>query len=95
VKKIIVACSGGLCTSETIASKVRRLLKERGINDVEINAIKIVDIKLWQKSSDIYISVSGNEDLKYDIPTINGIPFLTGVGMQQTLEELIKLIEAP
>ena len=32
MKKVIVACGSGVATSQTVASKVNRLLKEKGVD---------------------------------------------------------------
>ena len=58
MKKVIVACGSGVATSQTVASKVTRLLNERNQSHIKVEVI-------------------------------NGIAFLTGMGMEQELQKVI------
>ena len=78
MKKIIVACGSGVATSQTVASKVNRLLKENKV-DAQVEAVDL-------KSVDRYMDSS----VAYPIPVINGIAFLTGVGQDAELKKLIE-----
>lgn len=89
MKKVIVACGSGVATSQTVASKVDRILKERKVS-AEVEAIDIKSLDRYIKHCDVYIALSkSNKD--YGVPTLSGIPFLTGMGME---EEINKLIDA-
>lgn len=91
MKKIIVACGSGVATSQTVASKLAKLLKDRKVS-AEVEAVDIKSLKHHVKDADGYVSiVKSKED--YGIPVFNGIAFLTGMGQDQELEKIIKLIE--
>ena len=51
MKQIVVACGSGVATSQTVASKVNRLLKENNI-PAEVLA---VDIKLFSFSLGVLV----------------------------------------
>ena len=90
--KVIVACGSGVATSQTVASKVDRLLKEARINaDVQAVDLKSVDRHLEGASA--YITIV-RETKQRDIPVINGIAFLTGMGQDRELSKLIDAIRA-
>lgn len=91
MKKVIVACGSGVATSQMIADKVNRLLKERNV-EAEVLAIDIKSLPEHIESSDAYIAIiqAGKE---YSIPTVNGVAFLTGVGQKGELEKLIQILE--
>lgn len=90
--KVIVACGSGVATSQTVASKVDRLLKEARINaDVQAVDLKSVDRRL--EGAAAYITIV-RETKQRDIPVINGIAFLTGMGQDRELSKLIDAIRA-
>ncbi|WP_152657108.1 PTS sugar transporter subunit IIB [Oceanobacillus sp. CFH 90083] len=93
MKKIIVACGGGIATSQTVAVKLENLLKEKGLgHKASIEAININSIPTYIKSSDIYVSITQEPEGKYDIPVFSGIPFLTGIGVEEELEKIIDIV---
>ncbi|NLS52673.1 PTS sugar transporter subunit IIB [Hafnia alvei] len=88
MKKIIVACGSGVATSQTVASKVSRLLKEKNLNDINVEVIDLKSLDTHIKDSLAYIAIT-KVDKKYPIPVINGIAFLTGIGMEAELQKII------
>ncbi len=93
MKRIIVACSSGVATSQLIASTVKSLLIERDIN-VDIEAIDLMMIDHFISTADVYISICQGDEEKYDLPVLNGIAFLTGIGLDEELEKLIKILDS-
>ena len=92
MKKIIVACGSGVATSQTVASKVNRLLKEKGV-DAAVEAVDLKSVDRYLKDACAYITIVKNTK-DYDIPVINGIAFLTGVGQDKELAKLIDAVNA-
>lgn len=96
MKNIIVACGGGIATSSTVASKINSELEDRGLaNKAKVEAVDIKSLDMYISSADIYVSITPTAKAKqeYPIPVISGIPFLTGIGREEAMEELIKLIK--
>lgn len=91
MKKVIVACGSGVATSQTVASKVDRILKERGVK-VNVEAVDIKSLEQHIRTSDAYVAIT-KPSKEYDIPTFNGISFLTGMGMDEETEKLIKALQ--
>lgn len=91
MKKIIVACGSGVATSQTVASKLGKLLKQRNVK-AEVEAVDIKSINHYIKHADAYVSIV-NTKQQFDIPTFNGIAFLTGMGQDEELEKIIDAIE--
>lgn len=89
MKTVIVACGSGVATSQTVASKVARLLKENKVN-AKVEAVDLKSVDRYMDSSAAYIAITKVKK-EYPIPVINGIAFLTGMGEK---EELKKLIDA-
>ncbi|MDT2660747.1 PTS sugar transporter subunit IIB [Enterococcus hulanensis] len=90
--RIIVACGSGVATSQTVASKVTKLLKAKGYKEV-VEAVDIKSIKQHIKNADIYIAITKPKE-EYPIPVFNGIAFLTGMGMEEELEKIIAVIDS-
>ena len=88
--KIIVACGSGVATSQTVASKVNRLLQDRGV-DATVEAVDIKELKQHLRNADAYISMVQTEE-SYPVPVLNGVAFLTGMGQDAELDKLIEII---
>lgn len=91
MKKIVVACGSGIATSQTVASKINSMLEDEGIA-VTVEAVDIKALESIISTVDIYVTiVPGSET--YDKPTINGIKFLTGMGIEEEFEKLKEYIK--
>ncbi|OCG00136.1 PTS galactitol transporter subunit IIB [Gilliamella sp. wkB195] len=88
MKKVIVACGSGVATSQTVASKVTRLLKEKNLNDIKVEVVDLKSVDSHIKNSAAYIAITKIEKT-YPIPVINGIAFLTGMNMDAELQKII------
>jgi len=88
MKRVIVACGSGVATSQTVASKVNRLLKENKI-DARVDVVDLKSIDRHIDSSVAYIAIT-KVTKEYPIPVINGIAFLTGVNQDAELKKLIE-----
>jgi PTS system galactitol-specific IIB component len=49
---------------------------------------------MFMNTADIYVSITPTRSAQkeYPIPVVNGIPFLTGIGMEEAMETIIKLL---
>jgi len=88
--KIIVACGSGVATSQAVGSKVRRLLDARGV-EANVQAVEIKNLRQALRGADAYISVVKTDE-SFPTPVFNGVAFLTGIGQEEELEELVKAI---
>ena len=89
MKQIVVACGSGVATSQTVASKVNRLLKENNI-PAEVLAVDIKSVDRYIAGSCAYIAITKVTP----IPVINGIAFLTGVGQDAEFKKLVDAVNA-
>lgn len=92
MKKIFVACGSGVATSQTVASKIGSMCEDEGL-DVSVEAVDIKSLESIIDQCDIYVSIVSSGANNFDVPTISGIPFLTGMGMEEEFEKLKKFIE--
>lgn len=93
MKKIFVACGSGVATSQTVASKIQSLCEDEGL-DVSIEAVDIKSLESIIDQCDIYVSIVSDGAGDFDVPTIKGIPFLTGMGMEEEFDKLKELINS-
>ena len=90
MKKVIVACGIGVDTSQTVASKVNRLLNEQGV-DAKVEAVDLKSVDRYLADAAAYITIT-KVTKEYAVPVINGIAFLTGMNQEAELEKLIDAI---
>ncbi|PJI08014.1 MULTISPECIES: PTS sugar transporter subunit IIB [Clostridium] len=91
-KKVFVACGSGVATSQTVASKIASMCEDEGI-PVDVEAVDIKSLESIIDQCDIYVSiVSAGHD--FGKPTINGIAFLTGIGIDEEFEKLKEYLGA-
>ncbi len=86
-KKIVIACGTGIATSTVVAEKVEEACRKEGIK-ADISQCKVTELNSYSSGADLIISttfVSGN----YDVPVISGLPFITGVGEEETIKKII------
>lgn len=91
MKKIFVACGSGVATSQTVASKIGNMCEDEGLN-VSVEAVDIKSLESIIDQCDIYVSIVSTGANNWNIPTISGIPFLTGMGMEEEFEKLKQFI---
>lgn len=89
--KVIVACGSGVATSQTVASKVNRLLKADKI-DAQVEAVDLKSVERHLKGAAAYITIVRDKK-QYDLPVIDGIAFLTGAGQRQQYQKLLDAIK--
>lgn len=91
MKKLVVACNAGVATSNTIAYKVKSLLKKKGY-EAQVEAVDITSVERALKTADMYICII-KPDKDYGVPMCNGMAFLTGVGVEKELEKIIEVLK--
>lgn len=93
--KTIIACGSGIATSTMARSKIEKGFEERGTL-LDVTQCKIGELEGMAKTlkPDFVVhTVVLPKDQKFDCPVFSGVPFLTGVGMKKTLDEIIEAIK--
>ena len=86
MKRIVVACGSGVATSQTVASKINSMLEDEGIK-ATVEAVDIKSLESIIDQVDVYVTIVPGSQT-FDKPMINGIKFLTGMGMAEEFEKL-------
>lgn len=89
--RIASVCGAGLATSTWIATKLAEILAERGI-DADISEVKIMDLSLSATNYDLIVSASALGDA-YGVPVVQTTSILTGVGLDETVEKIVEILE--
>lgn len=93
MKKLIVACGSGVATSTTIAEKIKQLFEDDNIN-FPVEAVDYKSIMNELPSASIYVYIAKPDDAvleeaeRLNISVFPGIPFLTGMGMEETYAQI-------
>ncbi|HLS52864.1 MAG TPA: PTS sugar transporter subunit IIB [Tissierellaceae bacterium] len=91
--KILVACGAGIATSTMASNKLKEGLKERGkLQGVTIDQCKVAEVASKAQGYDLIVSTT-QVPSRVEKPVVNGIPFLTGVGLDDAIEEVIEKLD--
>jgi len=92
VKTILAACGVGYSSSTIISERLRVLLEREGLtNEVRIKQVTYNEIPNLLDSVDVLVTssmVSG----EYPIPVFSGVPFLTGIGMEELENKILEAL---
>ena len=93
MKRILLACGAGVCTSTAARVKVEKILDDNGYKgQYKVEQCKIAEVPSKSSSFDFVISTTMKPD-GVKCPFINGICFLTGVGVDKTTKEILELMK--
>lgn len=84
---IVVACGSGIATSTHVATVLKEKLSERGF-PVTTRQCRVQDLSSNVDGASLVVTTSAiNTNLR--IPVITGIAFLTGMGVDQKIDEIV------
>jgi PTS system galactitol-specific IIB component len=89
--RILVACGTGAATSTHVATRLREELARRGIV-VTTTQCRIQDVGVNLAGVDLIVTTSKVEET-YEVPLFNGIPFLTGIGADKLLNQIVDTLK--
>ncbi len=58
----------------------------------EVRVVDFKSLKNYATNADLFVSIAPYEKIDYGIPVVNGIPVLTGIGVDQTVDQIIKIL---
>ena len=87
-KRILVVCGAGIATSTVVARKLEEKLQEKGI-DVETRQCKAAEAEGMLNNVDLIVSTTPvPDDIK--VPVVKTLAFLTGIGEDKAIEEIVR-----
>jgi PTS system galactitol-specific IIB component len=86
VFKIVVACGTAIATSTHVSIKIKELLEERGLR-VHTIQCRVLEVPSLAPDADLVVATA---QVPYDIqvPVVDGIPFLTGIGVKEVIDRI-------
>ncbi len=91
-KRILVACGTAIATSTVVARAIEEAMEERGIQ-VTTRQCKAAEVPSLVQGMDLVVTttpVPGN----LGVPVIQTLAFLTGIGKEAVIEQIIKALGA-
>ena len=90
--KIVVACGTAIATSTHVSLKVVELLHERGY-DVMTSQCRVIEVPNMVHGAQVVIATA-QVPFDLDVPVVNGLPFLTGIGIKEVIDELEQILSS-
>jgi len=90
---IIVACGMGVASSHLSANRIKDRLAEYGIKNVTIRVVQYAKAQAETKYADVFVNLSPTDGHTYGCPVMNGLPFMTGFGMEAAMVELKAILD--
>lgn len=96
-KIILVACGTSIATTSIVVSILKEeLIEERGLKNIEFQKCAASDLlaKIEYYHPDLVITTTSiDPSWVKGIAYFKGLPFLTGIGMEAEIEEIVKELE--
>lgn len=93
-KKVLVACGTSIATATVVATKVRELGQEAGVQVTTVQC-KAAEIRSRVSSyaPDLIVATTPiPKDL--GVPSFNGVPFLSGIGADKLKQDILAVLKA-
>ncbi len=88
--KIVVACGTAIATSTHVSIKVKELLEARGLQ-VHTIQCRVAEVPSLAPDADVVVSTA-QVPFKIPIPVVDGIPFLTGIGVKEVVDRIESIL---
>lgn len=91
-KRVLIACGTAIATSTMVAYKVEELGKEIGV-PVRAIQCKAAEIRSKVDSVKPVLIVATTQVPDLGIPVFNGVPFISGLGMDKLKADIAKVLK--
>ena len=89
MQKIIISCGSGIATSTMVA--VKSILESLN-KDMNIIKCSVQEIQSHIDGAVLIVSTA-QVPFETNVPVVSGVPFLTGVGKDKTIEEIKNILQ--
>jgi galactitol PTS system EIIB component len=88
MKTVYLVCATGIATSSMLRFKIQDFLAERGI-EVELFQYRVAEMFPERINADVIVATTSMPlEITEKFTVISGLPLLTGVGEDETLEAI-------
>lgn len=92
MKRVLIACGNGIATSTVVASKVKEFLINNGV-EVTTSQTKLMEVPSKVHDYDLLVTTGQFEGQTGDVPVVKGMPILTGIGAEDTMNEILNYLK--
>lgn len=87
---VVVACGTAIATSTHVAIKLKELLEERGLKIHTIQC-RVTEVPSFAPGADLVVATA-QVPYDIDVPVVDGIPFLTWIGVKEVIDKIETLL---
>ncbi|MBO1001999.1 hypothetical protein [Pseudogracilibacillus auburnensis] len=87
MKKVLVATGTSVNKMNSVAETIKKMCADKNV-EVDVVAKNIYEVKLDEINPDVIVLLGPNK-LETDIPIIDGIAFMTTIGVDQVIDDII------
>jgi PTS system galactitol-specific IIB component len=91
IYKIVVACGTAIATSTHVAMKLKELLEERGLQIHTIQC-RVTEVPSLAPDADLVVATA-QVPYDIDVSVVDGIPFLTGIGVKEVIDQIENILK--
>ncbi len=92
MKRILVVCGAGVATSTVVVKKLEEKLAARGL-PVQLEQCKATEVAFKAAGFDLIVTTTLLGEVP-GVPVVQTLSFLTGMGIDQDIERIVKLLAA-
>lgn len=94
-KNLLLVCGTSVATSTVLQQKLKKELPKRGIDVGKLTKAKATEAERKAKSGsyDLIVATTSLREDRYDIPVITTQAFMTGVGEEEVLQEIVDALK--
>ena len=91
-KRVLIACGTAIATATVVAEKVKEIAKEAGI-PVSVAQCKAAEVRGRIATFAPHVIIATTPVPKdLGIPVFNGVPFLSGIGMDELEAQIVEAL---
>lgn len=87
---IVVACGTAIATSTHVAIKIKEVLAERGIK-ITTTQCRVSEVPSYTSGASLIVSTA-QVPFDLEVPVVNGLAFLTGVGEKEVIDKIEEIL---
>lgn len=93
---LLVVCGTGVATSTVVVENLKKKLPDFGVDEVDLTKGTPGDAseKAAARNFDAVVTTTQLDESKFGIPVIQTTAFMTGMGEDEVLEEIVGHVEA-
>lgn len=92
MKKILVACGNGIASSAVAAQIIGEACEKNNMK-VVINQCKMSEAESRSSNYDLLVTTGKFKAADLDLPIINAVSLLTGMGEEETIKEILDILK--